>query len=403
MRHSLSLYHNHSNLMSGFVIFNMKSILYQIQRRTAFDEGHTLFMRAEASLSNFELDSGQIVEPDIFLKEGGWSLYGVQDGRFMLVQLPLSEDITQVPFMTPHQNQHAQQLLTIPFEVAHTLVENIPAPQKIIFIHMMGRTGSTLLNKILSNVDGVCSFSEPATFRLVSKLCGGGVVDSVGCLNILRTALRLQFGAQNYQGDFHTLGIKLRHRAMDDLLIYHSAFPTAKYIFMYREAVGWMRSFYRLLMAFGVGRDLEIADGALPADARPTQQLQIIWKQISDKPTDYFSTHPDYGYLEELLAVVWSNLMNQYLRGVEQGIPLLAVNFKDFTQDRHATLQEIFSFVGLDAQQIDRVMQVYEADSQAGTEVGREGYKHPITDAQVKRLLAYLSLQQGCNMPDYTL
>ena len=389
--------------MNGFGFPNMTSILYQIQRRIAFDEGQPQFMRSDASLDKFELDGGQIVEPDIFLKQGGWSLYGVQDGCFMFVQLPLSEDITQVPFITLHQNQHAQQLLTIPFEVAQHLAENIPAPEKIILIYMMGRTGSTLLNKILSNVDGVCSFSEPATFRFVSKLCGRLSVDSHECIHLLQTALRLQFGAQNYQCNFHTLGIKLRPRAMDDLSVYHLAFPSAKYLFMYREAVGWMRSFYRLLIANGVGKDLEMTDTVLPADAHPTQRLQFIWRRIGDKPTDYFSTHPDFGYLEELLAVVWSNLMNQYLRGVEQGIPFLAVNFKDITQNRYATLQEIFSFVGLDIEQIDRVMQVYEADSQSGTEVGREGYKHPITDAQVERFLAYLSLQQGCNIPDYNL
>ena len=377
----------------------MTTILYQVQRWVAFDEGQTLFMRSEASLKNFELDGGQIVEPNLFLKESGWSLYGVEDDRFMFVRLPIIEDVTQVPFMTPHQNQHAEQLLTVPVEVAHTIAHQITPPEIIIFIHMMGRTGSTLLNKILSNVDGVCSFSEPSTFRLVSHLCG----HTSSCIEILRTALLLQYGAQNYAGGFHTLGIKLRHRAMDDLFVYYDAFPTAKYIFMYREAIGWMRSFYRMLMAFGVGKGLETTDFVLPTEARPTPQLRAIWKQISGQATDYFTTHPHYGYLEELLAVVWSNLMNQYLLAGQKGIPFLAVDFKDFTHNRQVSLQEIFAFTELDLDQIEKVMQVYETDSQHGTEVAKDGYQYQVTDSQTERFLAYLSLQDGCNIADYVL
>lgn len=381
----------------------MKTILYQIQRRIAFDEGQTLFMRSEARLNNFELDSGQTVDADQFLKEGGWSLYGVQDEQFMFVRLSAVEGVTQVPFMTPHQNQYAEQLLLIPFEVAHTLAQQITPPEKIIFIHMMGRTGSTLLNKILSNVDGVCSFSEPATFRSVSYLCGQHSVTSSFCKDLLQIALLLQYGAQNYDGGFHTLGIKLRHRAMNDLFLYYDAFPVAKYIFMYREAVGWMRSFYRMLMAFGVGKGVAINDVVLPPEARPTPELQAIWKQISGQATDYFITHPDYGYLEELLAVVWSNLMNQYLLAVGKGMPFLAVDFKNFTHNRHASLQEIFAFTELDPHQIEKVMKMYETDSQLGTEVAKNGYKHEVTDSQIERFLTYLSLQDGCNIPDYAL
>ena len=95
--------------------------------------------------------------------------------------------------------------------------------------------------------------------------------------------------------------------------------------------------------------------------------------------------------------------MNQYLLAGQKGIPFLAVDFKDFTHNRQVSLQEIFAFTELDLDQIEKVMQVYETDSQHGTEVAKDGYQYQVTDSQTERFLAYLSLQDGCNIADYVL
>lgn len=356
--------------------------------------GKSFFLQNEARLDNFELTPAGTVDPAVVLHEPGWSLYGLHHDRLLFVATDPAISLAQAAFLTYTQNTHAQRLLSMPLATALHLAEQVPEPRQHVLLFMTARSGSTLLNQILSRLDGVASFSEPGTFRHLARLCDAAGT-AADCSQRMRACFKLQGLA--HPGD--TLGIKLRHRSLDDIAHYQRAFPSGRFIFMYREATAWMKSMYRMLLVF-MTDDSTPPDTTMPPGAIASERLRAIWQQISGEPTTYFETHPTYGYLEELLAILWSRLLEKYSAALAAGVPFLAIRYDQLADQRQQTLERVLRYCGLSLDTLDQAMHAYAQHSQAETPLTQQ--QVPVSDAHIARFRAMLA-QQPYTTPDVWL
>ncbi len=72
------------------------------------------------------------------------------------------------PFFYSAQFEHAQELFTVDFDTFLELAAQVPEADTLIFVHNIGRCGSTLLSKAFSRLDSCTSYSEPDCFTQIA-------------------------------------------------------------------------------------------------------------------------------------------------------------------------------------------------------------------------------------------
>jgi hypothetical protein len=117
-----------------------------------------------ADVKDFELrENGQINAEDI-LSNTHITLYALdfENGRAVFVETSPETDLSQAPFYYMTQFENATCVITLPFEAMIPLAQSVRLDDsRLVFIHSMGRCGSTLASKLFSQVPGVINLSEP--------------------------------------------------------------------------------------------------------------------------------------------------------------------------------------------------------------------------------------------------
>jgi hypothetical protein len=121
------------------------------------------FLMSVASPDDFGCRAVGQVEASPLVDDPTISLYCFdQTARTALfVQVPEGVDITAGPFLYIEQYQHAQRILSVPYELLHQVAAGIELTAPLVLIHSTGRTGSTLLSKAFAEMESVTSLSEP--------------------------------------------------------------------------------------------------------------------------------------------------------------------------------------------------------------------------------------------------
>lgn len=310
------------------------------------------------------------------------SLYSLDDEakQAVFVELAPGVDLPQVPFFHQTQFEQAQRLITVPYDQLPELVRITPtAVDQLILIHNIGRCGSTLLHHALNQSGALISLSEPDVFGAFVALRHGSPDENQHLVDLLRLCLPLTFKQwpQN-----RVVALKFRGQGMKIIDLMHIAFPQAAHLFLYRNAIDWAASIYRL-----VARDRTPLDMSRTAAIK---QMQLYMGLTIDEAEAAFNPQYETVTLVEYLAIEWLLMLDHYRACHAQDMPMLALRYEDLTHHPRRSLEAIFDYCGLPVSAVAGALAAFEQDSQRGTNLARDnessGNTEGLTPEQINQI-----------------
>jgi hypothetical protein len=353
---------------------------------------------ALASLADFTLSDGDWLDDDSIITQPNVSLYCFDDAtrRAIFVELPDDIDLSNQPFVYRTQFLSAQHLLAVSYETFRAVAQTLPPVQNLIVIYISGRSGSTLLSHVFNALDNVLSLSEPdiSTQFVLLRAADGSRDAELRVL--LDCAVRILFKPTPFkQAD--TFALKFRSETLQVMDLYHATFPQARNLFLYRDALGFAASFYRIFKRANFPDSQTLSDFVAGFSEQFNQDLSGADRYL-DADTEQIST-------AQMLGLWWLIIMEAYLRQAARGIPILPVRYADLNAHREQVLAAIFTYCGLPTEQVAQTLSVFEHDSQAGSFLAREnpseGNALRLTDEQIAEITTILARHPVINVPDF--
>lgn len=277
--------------------------------------------RDMVAADDFELEFQSALQPADMPRDALCYCADFAAERLLYTLLPgaLAAEALRAPFLFSAQHQLAEGMVTVPFERAAELPGPNPAP---VLIFSPGRTGSTLLTRLLTAAGRACA-SEPDLPTQICRLDEGAQARlSPAIENALVRAAAVSLASHLGPGLF----VKLRSQCNARPEVLLAALPAARPLFMFRRILPWALSRHR---AFAEPPDMvaDILRTAVVAVDRLTRAghaPRVVW-------------------FEDLLSDP-------------------AAFLADLLQDRHATRRALHARVG----------PVMARDSQEGTSLARD-------------------------------
>lgn len=316
-----------------------------------------------ASLADFSVSEGDEISPETVRANPNISLYCLDEPskRAIFAELPPEFDLARVPFVYQTQYEQAQRLIAIPYDSFIHLAHDLPKVENLIMIYMTGRCGSTLLSHVLNELDSVLSLSEPDVATQFVHL--RGAYDESTLRELLDCTVRVLFKPTAWKTPA-TAALKLRSEGTQILDLFQATFPQVRNLFLYRDAVGWVTSFYRVFTQNG------------PPTLIPIEELrwafEVLYAYDGTHLIDLLEPGTTEITMVQFLALWWLATMEWYLAKHAQGYPVLAARYVDLNAHREEVLTSIFAYCGLPVSKVKETLGVFARDSQAGTFLARE-------------------------------
>ena len=352
-----------------------------------------------ASLADFTYVEGKGVDPAGVVYDPGLGLYCLDDEtrRAIFVRLPPSVDLTRSPFIYQTQGEQAEHLVAVPYDDFGRLAAGLPKVEHFILVYGTGRSGSTLLSHVFNASGAVVSLSEPDVtdqFAFIRAPDGGRDAELSGLLD---STVRFLFKPSRYKRAT-ACALKFRGEGVRAMDLYQKTFPGTKNLLLYRDAVGWVASFYRVFRNFGT------------PEREPAQQwAEYLGRSLGRTPDEVRAKlgEDEDVSLVEALAVWWLFVMEDCLEQHERGVTSLAVRYDDLNAHREAVVGEIFAYCGLPLSGVNRALRAFDKDAQAGTALARADAKRGnavrLTDQQLADVYDVLERHPVVNTPDFVL
>jgi hypothetical protein len=347
-----------------------------------------------AQLADFLLDSGTGVPPDAVLKEMGWSLYCLdQTARVaVFVKIPTNCDLTSTPFMRMAQFQHASHVLLVEWGALADVARHIPLPKQFVFVFNIGRSGTTLVSHMLGHVDGVLSLSEPNAHldATMHRHANGSALTR----ELIAASTRL-LCLQPDGTVPENLVIKLYSQSLFNCADFYHEFSQAKFVFLYRDAVSWANSTFRMARGFGMAEVLDLSSRDFVWNiASGAHDISILEHTL---PSSSGTFHH-----EDISAASWDLHMNAYMKNFEAGVPFMALRYNEMIADREGATKALLAHCGL-SRSVARAMQGFEKDSQDGSGIGQDNKIEGFKPENTERFLRALRRQKRFQSPDLLL
>ena len=193
-----------------------------------------------------------------------------------------------------------------------------------------------------------------------------------------------------------TLAIKFRKQELHQDERFHEVFPAARYVFMHRDGLGWVRSFWYMLANFGLP----------PALDRETRRFLWWIKSANADPAalaGIVDMAAETVYPKELLAASWSFDLAEYRRLLAAGVPFLALCYDELQSDRAAVAERLLRHCGLPSSAVPAALRAFDRDSPAGTSIARDHRAGSFGEASLARFRATLARCPGAAPTDAVL
>ena len=152
------------------------------------------------------------------------------------VETSTSEFHLEYPFYYQAQREQAQRLHAMSFSTFHEMVERYsPQMPRLLMIQSTGRSGSTLVTRILGHFDNCCSFSEPDFYTQLLEFRGSPTEKHRWLRNGTRFLCRHHAAAR-------VAVLKFRSFVMELANDLQRVFPDAVTLFLYRDVKAYVRS-----------------------------------------------------------------------------------------------------------------------------------------------------------------
>lgn len=352
-------------------------------------------------LRDFTFVEGDTISPEIVAINPNISLYCLDDASrcAIFVELPPGVDLTESAFYHQSLFENAKHLVAVSYEVFHQLAADVPVqPENVIIIHTTGRAGSTLLHRVFNQLGSAVSLSEPDAFASVLYFRAADGSRDLELIELLRSSLAMTF--RHLTGDTSkTCSFKLRNQAVEVIDLLYKAFPEAQHIFLYRNAIDFTSSFYRLFLEGGFTQDQPLEE--------VVRQIHDYLGRETDEVASFLDTTRDSVTTVERIALIWLLLMDRALRFYQQDIPILGVRYEDLNTERPKTVRLLFEYCELPPEYVEIGLRAFEHDAQEGTSLARanpqKGNALSLTPEQIAQVHAILARHPVIRTPDYVL
>ncbi|MCY4021685.1 MAG: hypothetical protein OXG39_19960 [Chloroflexi bacterium] len=357
---------------------------------------HREHMGVIASLDDFDWIEDESIDAEPLLGQANITLYCLDQAnkRAIFTALPADVDLSRAPFMYQEQFDQAEFLLALPYADFLGLAEDIPFNDRaLLCLHNIGRCGSTVVARALSEIDSVTTLSEPDVLtNFITSLPPRQDHD------LLRACLRWLCRPAIIR-DHRRVVIKFRNQAAAVMGLYVETLPEAMHLFMYRNVLDWLASFHRLHVK------------------RAVQPKRYPRQQVIDQQASYYGcpradierlAHPSiesYGVLEGR-AIGWLFMLGRYLDLVDKGAKIAALRYEDLQSDRDALLLALLKMMELPETGLKAALRAFQSDAQAGTKLARDGGQGntlALPEDQQATVRALLATQPLLNSADVVL
>lgn len=317
-----------------------------------------------ADIKDFELRESEKIESEIILENPCISLYSLDfsQNRAVFVETPPAIDLSQAPFYHLAQYENAVRVLTLPFASMVRLARSVTVDdERLVFIHSVGRAGSTLASQIFAQVDGVINISEPDALSLLVAARYYQPGNDANLLELLRATVNLlcKTPAQT------AWVIKGRSFVIEIGDWLHQMYPRTKNVFLYRNAKTWLQS----------------ALSAYTSTIERTEEERCTWENELRKfitpLTPLIAKYNTEEHLSSvgLLTLMWLSVMERYIQLHQSGIEMLAIPYSSWRSAPHRTAMAMLTYCGLTPQDATPLDKIFAKDSQTGTFLSQDTIK----------------------------
>jgi hypothetical protein len=318
-----------------------------------------------ASLEDFTVTESDTINPDIVRTNPNISLYCLDDTtkRAIFVELPPDCDLANAPFVYQTQYEQAQRLIALSYDSFIQIAHDLPKVNHLVMIYMTGRCGSTLLSHVLNELDTVLSLSEPDVATQFVHLRRVYSSDYATLRELLDCTVRVLFKPTASKTPL-TMALKLRSEGTQIMDLFQATFPQVKNLFLYRDAIGWVASFYRVFTRGG-------APKRIPLDEL-RWAFHVLYAYDGTQLIGLLEPGTTEVSLVQFLTLWWLATMEWYLAKHAQGYPVIATRYADLNSHREEVLTAVFTYCALPPSKVKETFGVFARDSQAGTFLARE-------------------------------
>ncbi|MEM7117869.1 MAG: sulfotransferase [Chloroflexota bacterium] len=319
-----------------------------------------------ASLDDFTISGGVETAVSTITDNPSISLYCFDDQRrqAIFVELPPHIALANEPFVYQSQFEYAQQLFTLPLSLFNQLAKELPAIPRPIFIHITGRSGSTLLSHALNSSGLVKSLAEPDVVSQFAALrYQSDTVEEDELRELADSTMRFLF-KDCHQPGILSHAVKFRNQGTLVMDIFQSACPQGKNIFLYRNIVDFVSSFQRILRNAGIPERKPFWAWRDEFQAYLAGNLRHLSRYVDSEQAELT--------IAQQVALWWIAVIEWYVAQHNQGIPAMSVSYTDLVANQAKTLTKLFRYCGLPSSNVTQGLQAYVKDSQSGTRMARE-------------------------------
>jgi hypothetical protein len=323
-------------------------------------------------IKDFELQQGRQINAEEILANENITLYCLdfERGQAVFVETASPAVLSQAPFYYQAQYEHAVRAITISFESMIQLAQSVTVDDtKLIFIHSMGRSGSTLASLIFAKIPGVINMSEPdaLTQLVVARFIQPDKQAEIKML--LNASIRLLCKTP-VQTAWVIKGRSFIIELGDWL---HEFYPHTKNLYLYRDAESWIKS---NLSAF-VDETRITADQLFQYENETRGWMQLLVPAIAQyNPDQHLSA-------TGLISLLWLSNMERYTELYKAGIEMLAIPYSSWKLDPRRTALAMLDHCGCVPDDLTTIEETLTKDSQAGSSISQDVVKKKTTTSQI--------------------
>jgi hypothetical protein len=367
----------------------MDARLYTIEGRSRGVDAQS------AQLAHFILSAGEAASPQMIVDDLRWMPYclDAENRRVIFVDVPTEVDLSDAVFAHLTQFHHARRVLAVPYESLAALSAQVSQPQNLIFIFNLARAGTTLVHRMLNQVEGVWCLSEADIYTDISGLERSEPGDEE-ILYLIRHCTPLTFRPRHPN---QTLALKFRSQALLMADLFYRAFPQSKCIFLYRDALSWGNSFYKFVQRLDATALFD--DGEIVKNLWAGFALQADVSRLET----FIGRPVERVGIEEFFPGMYAIHIEKYMETFRQGVPYYAIRYNELDRDREAVAAKLLEHCGLPQESLPQVMLAFDSDAQEGTQLARDRPARSFTAEQSARFLEVLRRHPQYNSPDILL
>jgi hypothetical protein len=240
---------------------------------------------------------------------------------------------------------------------------------KLIFIHSMGRCGSTLASKLFSQVPGVINMSEPdaLTQLVAARFMQPDKQFELKMLLDASVRLLCKTPAES------AWVIKGRSWVIELADWLHELYPQTKNVYLYREAESWIKS---NVNAF-VDESRISAEQLREYEVETRGWMQLFVPSIARYDPNQHLTATGF------TSLMWLANIERYTELRQAGIEMLAIAYPSWKLDARRTALSMLEYCGCRPDDLNAIEETLRKDSQAGSVVSQDVVKERTAGTQL--------------------